>query len=112
MFHASWVQIPFDYYAEFVNPGWDAHGLPVDLFDRGELEPAMTPSDLPRLLQLIHGRSRVWLIYSHDWFTDPEGMIPAVLGEELNLSGEYNFTGIRILRYERDSTDSHSTQSH
>ncbi|NIV36538.1 MAG: hypothetical protein GWN58_46025, partial [Anaerolineae bacterium] len=71
LFNATWVQIPFDYYFRLYNRPVAEHGLPVDLFDRGVLEPKMTTSDLPRLRALIRGHERVWLVYSHDWYTDP-----------------------------------------
>jgi mannosyltransferase len=121
LFHASWVQIPFDYYftrvegevvdGDIVAPGVVAHGLPVDLFDGGELEPPMTPADLPRLQRLTAAQDRVWLIYSHNWFTDPTGLVLVALDEVFDLVSETRFIGVRVLRYERSSTDSQSTHS-
>jgi uncharacterized membrane protein len=100
LFNASWVQLPFDYYFRELDPGVVRHGLPVDLFDSGELEPPMTAADLPRLRRLSAGREHIWLIYSHHWFTDPQGLIPATLARERNLIEEKVFAGIRIYHFE------------
>jgi len=98
LFNATWVQIPFDFY--FRSPHQVAeHGVPVDLFDRGILEPKMAASDLPRLRALIRGRERVWLVYSHDWYTDPEGLIPLALEEELDMLGRWDFYGLQVRLY-------------
>ena len=87
LFNASWVQIPFDYYyKEYANQyslQVEKHGVPVDLFDRGILEPKMTTDDIPRLVSLVSGRKRVWLVYSHNSYTDPEGLIPQTLASEM-----------------------------
>ncbi len=99
LFNATWVQIPFDFYFRFHNHPVAEHGVPVDLFDRGILEPKMTTSDLPRLRSLIRGRERVWLIYSHDWYTDPQGLIPQALEGELNVLGRWNFYGLQVRLY-------------
>lgn len=99
LFNATWVQIPFDYYFRRHNRPVEEHGVPVDLFDRGILEPKMRPEDLPRLRQLIRGRDRVWLVYSHDWYTDPQKLIPAALNEELARLDTRRFRGLQVLLY-------------
>jgi hypothetical protein len=99
LFNATWVQIPFDYYFRFHNRPVAEHGAPVDLFDRGILEPKMAESDLPRLRSLIRGRERVWLVYSHDWYTDPQGLIPLALEEELDKLNQWGFYGLQVQLY-------------
>lgn len=99
LFNATWVQIPFDYYFRSYNRPVAEHGLPVDLFDRGILEPKMDHSDLPRLRTLIRGRERVWLVYSHNWYTDPKNLIPPALGEELKLLDRRNYYGLELHLY-------------
>ena len=99
LFNATWVQIPFDFYFRFHNRPVAEHGVPVDLFDRGILEPKMAASDLPRLRSLIRGHERVWLVYSHDWYTDPEGLIPPALEEELDILDRWGFYGLQIQLY-------------
>jgi uncharacterized membrane protein len=105
LFHATWGQIPFDYYfRRLYNQPVDEHGVPVDLFglfERGVLEPPMTEEDLPRLRALVHNRERVWLIYSHDWYTDPQGLIPATLDEELDRHRRWEFHGLRVSLWSR-----------
>jgi len=99
LFNATWVQIPFDFYFRLHNRPVAEHGLPVDLFDRGILEPKMAESDLPRLRSLIRGHNRVWLIYSHDWYTDPQGLIPPALDEELDPLDTWDFYGLQLRLY-------------
>ena len=99
LFNATWVQIPFDFYFRFYNRPIEEHGVPVDLFDRGILEPKMSESDLPRLRALLRGHERVWLVYSHDWYTDPQGLIPPTLEEELDLLDQWEFYGLEVHLY-------------
>jgi hypothetical protein len=102
LFNATWTQIPFDYYFHrLYNNSLDEHGVPVDLFDRGVLEPKMAASDLPRLRALVRGHERVWLIYSHDWYTDPQRLIPQALAQELDLLGRWEFYGVQVRLYGR-----------
>ena len=100
LFNATWVQLPFDYYFRHYDKEVDRHGLPVDLFDRGVLEPKMTTADLPTLQHLLTNRTRVWLIYSHDWYTDPQGLIPRELRQRLRLVDQQQFTGLQVMRFE------------
>ena len=99
IFNATWVQIPFDYYFRAYARPVIKHGMPVDLFDRGILEPKMAESDLPRLRDLISDKKRVWLIYSHDWYTDPQGLIPAALAHDLRLLDGHRFNGLEVWLY-------------
>jgi uncharacterized membrane protein len=101
LFNAGWVQIPFDYYYRRVGQPVDQHGLPADLFDRGILEPKMTAADVKRLEQLIADRRRVWLVYSHNWYTDPQSIIPRALGARLGQTRQQRFNGLDIFFYER-----------
>ncbi|MBX2997770.1 MAG: glycosyltransferase family 39 protein [Caldilineaceae bacterium] len=106
VFHATWVQIPFEYYFRHYNLDLELRGAPVDLFDRGVLEPKMTNADLSNLRDLVQGRPRVWLIYAHDWYTDPEGLIPRQLATEMCRLEERHFVGLRIAEFvERGQVD-------
>jgi hypothetical protein len=100
LFNATWVQIPFDFYFRDYNLEVAKHGVPADLFEQGVLEPKMTSADLPRLRQLIRNHERVWLIYSHDWYTDAEGLIPTALARELNLIERKPFYGLEVHLYQ------------
>jgi hypothetical protein len=106
LFNATWVQIPFDYYFQGTRRGVSERGAPANLFDRGVLEPKMTAGDLPRLYGLIQDRDRVWLVYSHNWYTDPEGLIPPALDQELTLLERREFTGLEIRLYARKTGQS------
>ena len=104
LFSSSWGQIPFDYYlAQQYNRGAGPevaeHGLPVDLFDRGVLEPEMTRQDLDRLQELIAGRRRVWLISSHAWYADPEGLVPSALRRRMDLERRWALPGVEVRLY-------------
>lgn len=102
LFNAPWTQIPFDYYFRHLyNRPVAEHGIPVDLFDQGTLEPQMAESDLPRLRALIRGHGRVWLVYSHDWYTDPRGLTLPALEEELDLLDRWDFYGLQVRLYGR-----------
>ncbi|MCU0501134.1 MAG: glycosyltransferase family 39 protein [Anaerolineae bacterium] len=101
LFNATWVQIPFDYYYRYQNRPVAKHGAPVDLFDRGILEPRMAESDLPRLRELIADKERVWLIYSHNWYTDPQNLIPTTLSQKLKLLDQHQFNGLELRLYGR-----------
>ncbi len=99
VFNATWVQIPFEYYYERFELDTELKGLPVDLFDRGELEPAMEEADIPRIQEILEGRDRVWLVYSHNWYSDPNGIIPRELGKIFGESEQTEFQGIQIIQF-------------
>jgi len=109
LFNATWVQIPFEYYAktyslnstqvEKYNQA-EKHGVPVDLFDSGILEPKMTQNDVPKLISMLRGHNRVWLVYSHNWYTDPMGLIPQTLASQMKLIQQGDFYGGQIQLYE------------
>ncbi|MFQ6100879.1 MAG: glycosyltransferase family 39 protein [Anaerolineae bacterium] len=102
LFNATWTQIPFDYYfRRLYNRPVAEHGLPVDLFERGVLEPKVATDDLPRLRALVRGHERVWLVYSHDWYTDPQRLIPPALEAQLDLLDRREFHGLQVWLYVR-----------
>ena len=108
LFNATWVQIPFEYYFRHFDTGAELRGVPVDLFDRGVLEPKMAEGDVPYLAELIDGRKQVWLVYSHDWYTDPQQIIPRELGSRLHLVEQTPFEGLQVMRYQVQSRSSRS----
>lgn len=101
LFNATWVQLPFQYYFRHYEKTATLRGLPVDLFDRGVLEPKMSEADLPYLRNLLVDRESVWLIYSHDWYTDPHGLIPHELQQMLTLVEQRPFTGLQVMHFRR-----------
>jgi hypothetical protein len=101
LFHASWTELPFNYYFKGDVPALVQHGVPADLFDAGQLEPPMTEQDEARVQELIKGRDHVWLIYSHWWYTDPHGLLLRTLEGEMERVAERDWPGIRVIEYAR-----------
>ena len=101
IFNATWVQIPFEYYFRHYDIDADLRGAPVDLFDRGVLEPKMTEDDIPALQDLVEGEEGVWLVYSHDWYTDPEQIIPRELRGLMKQTDQRAFVGLQVMEFER-----------
>jgi len=103
LFNATRVQIPFDYYFKTYEDLYsikvEKHGVPVDMFDSGILEPKMTDSDIPRLISLLSGHKTVWLVYSHNANTDPMGLIPQTLASVMKLIYTRDFYGGQVQIY-------------
>jgi mannosyltransferase len=99
IFNAGWTEIPFDYYFARYNHPAGEYGAPETMFDQGVLEPRMTEADLPRLRSIISGRPRVWLVYSHNWWTDPQSLVQDTLSKNMRLLGMKNFHGMQIQLY-------------
>ncbi len=99
VFNATWVQVPFEYYFKRYGLEAEMKGLPVDLFEGNRLEPTMDESDAPRVQEVLAGRERVWLIYSHNWYSDPEGIVPRALDALFLEVEQTQFVGIQINRY-------------
>jgi hypothetical protein len=103
LFNSNFVEIPFDYYfepyADYYDIQVEEQGVPKDLFNSGILEPEMTTSDIPGLISLLSGHDRVWLVYSHDSFTDPTGLIPQTLASQMKLIKDTDFYGGKVQLY-------------
>ncbi len=100
LFNATWIQLPFEYYFRHYRTDVELHGLPVDLFDRGVIEPKMTTADLPAMRNLLLNHPRVWLVYSHDWYTDPNKIIPNELNNSMQQIEQHTFVGLQVLRFD------------
>jgi len=104
LFNAALVQIPCDYYFKPYEIQYsiqvEKHGVPMDLFADGNLKQKMTEADLPGLIDLLRGHKHVWLVYSHDSYTDPLGLIPQTLASQLKLVKERDFYGGKVQLYE------------
>jgi mannosyltransferase len=108
LFNATRAQIPFDYYSKLYDPNSvqiekfteaEQHGVPVDMFESGLLEPKMTESDVPRLISLLPGHSRVWLVTSQNGYTDPMGLIPQTLAAQRKLIQQNDYDGVEVQLY-------------
>jgi mannosyltransferase len=104
LFNSNFVAIPFDYYIKPYEEHYalqlEKQGVPLDLFDSGILEPKMTAADIPGLTALVRGRDRVWLVYSHDAYTDPLGLVPQTLASLKQLTRTREFYGGQVQLYE------------
>jgi len=105
LFNSNFVVIPFDYYFKTYEDLYsikvEKQGIPLDLIDSGILEPKMTDDDIPSLISLLRGRNRVWLVYSHNDYTDPMGLIPRTLASQMKLIRTRDFYGGQVQLYER-----------
>ena len=103
LFNSNLVEIPFDYYFKPYETYYyiqvEKRGVPLDLFDSGILEPKMTTNDIPGLISLLSGHNRVWLVYSHDSYTDPMGLIPQTLASQKKLIRKDDFYGGQVQLY-------------
>ena len=104
LFNSNFVEIPFNYYFSTYENLYsiqvEKQGLPLDLFASGILEPEMTANDIPGLITLLRGHNRVWLVYSHDSYTDPLGLIPETLASQMTLTRTRDFYGGQVQLYE------------
>jgi mannosyltransferase len=104
LFNSNFVEIPFNYYFKAYEDLYsiqvEKYGVPQDLFESGILEPEMTNSDIPALISLLSEHDRVWLVYSHDSFTDPMGLIPKTLASQKTLIRSRDFYGGQVQLYE------------
>jgi mannosyltransferase len=104
LFNSNFVVIAFDYYfkpfEELYSLEVVRQGVPLDLFESGILEPRMTTSDISTLLALLNGHNRVWLVYSHDSYTDPMGLIPQTLASQMKLIRKRDCYGVQVRLYE------------
>lgn len=104
LFNSNFIEIPFDYYFKPYEKQYSLQvvkrGLPLDLFDSGILEPRMMESDIPKLISLLRGHNRVWLVYSHNSYTDPMGLIPQALASQMKLIRTRDFYGGQVQLYE------------
>ncbi|MFN8446033.1 MAG: glycosyltransferase family 39 protein [Caldilineaceae bacterium] len=103
LFNSNFVVIPFDYYFKPFEKQYSLQivreGVPLDLFESGILEPEMTESDIPSLTSLLREHNRVWLVYSHDSYTDPRGLIPQTFAAQKKLIRQRDFYGGQVQLY-------------
>jgi hypothetical protein len=104
LFNSNFVEIPFNYYFKPYENYYDIQvvkqGVPLDLVDSGILEPEMTTNDIPGLISLVSKYNRVWLVYSHESYTDPKGLIPQTLATQKKLIRNEEFYGGQVQLYE------------
>lgn len=87
LFSSGFGQIPFDYYFDrYDKINIEEHGVPQDLSEKKVTLESLFPLD-----KLIQGHKRVWLIYSHEEFTDPQRLSKATLEKSYCLFKERDF---------------------
>ncbi|MCB0118985.1 MAG: glycosyltransferase family 39 protein [Anaerolineales bacterium] len=105
LFNSNFIIIPFEYYFKPYEKLYliqvDERGVPFDLYSSGVLEPKMTTDDVPALVSLLDEYNRVWLVYSHNDYTDPDSLIPQTLALHMKLIQEKEFYGGKVLLYEK-----------
>jgi len=104
LFNSNFAEVPFNYYFRAYEDKYSLHvekqGVPLDLFGSSILEPEMTVDDIPGLISLLDGHDRVWLVYSHESYTDPEGLVPETLASQKKLVETREFYGGQVQLYE------------
>lgn len=104
LFNSPAVQIPFDYYFKEYEKLYliqvQKHGIPIDMLASESLSSIMTEENVPQLITLLSGHNRVWLVYSHNWYTDPTGLIPQTLASQMQLARQRDFWGGQVQLYE------------
>jgi hypothetical protein len=104
IFSAPRAQVAFDYYFQDFQERYgtelEEHGAPVDMIEGGGVAPRMTESDIPRLLSMLSGRRRVWLVRSRSRYADPQGIIPRVISANMELTRQRDFYGGQVQLYE------------
>ena len=55
---------------------------------------------MPHMRTLLTGHKRIWLVYSHDWYTDPNQLIPSELRQQLHQTEQNAFIGLQVLRFD------------
>jgi hypothetical protein len=103
LFNSNFVVIPFNYYFRAYEERYhiqvEKQGVPLDLFGSSILEPKMTADNVSGLISKVSRHKRVWLVYSHDSYTDPLGLIPQTLASQKELVREREFYGGRVQLY-------------
>ena len=104
LFNSNFVEISFDYYFKPFEDLYSIQvvkqGVPLDLVDDGILEPEMMARDVPALISSLRGHDRVWLVYSHEQYTDPTGIISETLASQMELIRQRDFYGGQVRLYE------------
>jgi uncharacterized membrane protein len=96
LFNTILGQVPFEYYFRQFPREVEMRGLPMDLEARPLPEPTMTEADVPYAQRLLKNRRRVWLVYSHQAYTDPDRLVWRVLKSEMCQGETRGFVGLTV----------------
>jgi uncharacterized membrane protein len=98
LFSTPMGELPFRYYSGDASV-LDLHGIPRAATQGHRDSPVMDAADLPALRALVAGKERVWLVYTHDWYVDPLGLIPGELDSHFRARAAVRFGAIEVVRY-------------
>jgi hypothetical protein len=99
---SRWAALPLDYYLERSSaPPLAVRGVPYDVAEYGKPEPIVTPEDFPRVHGLLTGRTRAWLILSHEFYTDPSNLARSWLEAELPCFEVRQRLGVSLALFRR-----------
>lgn len=96
LFHASYMQQPFDYYYRGDTP---RQGIQVE-------------TALDMLTEIAATHNRVWLVLSNDKYSDPAGKVQHLLDGMFTFLGEYVFPGVRVRLYNTGAQNSFPSPGH
>ena len=99
LFHANFIQLPFDYYFRKYQKSVAERGVPVDAPFRSGARSEVRATDLPELKALINRHERIWIISSYNASTDPLNLIPTTLRHLARLVSREGFYGIEVELY-------------
>lgn len=101
LFHANWAQLPFAYHYAALeeSPVIEQIPLPEPVFSGDVAEPKMSRARLPYMHEQLIGRERLFLVYSHDWYTDPERLVIRALEDRYRVAADWEFEAIRVIEY-------------
>lgn len=103
LIHENFAQLPFDYYFRRHARAAVEQGVPRNFPGDDVRELRMTPADVSALKALARSHRRVWLVYTHEWWTDPGGIVPATLSQTGALAGRKIFPGLPSIQIYRFS---------
>jgi hypothetical protein len=108
LIEGRWSQLPLDYYlahtdtgAASASPRLEEHGVPLDFGQGGKPEPVVTAADMARVRALTAGQARVWLVSSHAFDVDPEGLTRKMLETELPCFDVWPYSGVSVALFTR-----------
>lgn len=99
-FTGNVTQAAFDHY--YRRADVPEFGIPVSLESDRWDEIPVGPQDVPAIEAIASRFERVWLVYSHEYYTDPEEVVPQALHAVGDVEQAAKFHDVEVRRYEID----------